>query len=121
VLKRRANIKDVIDLKWLPVIESIDMAIAKAAHNALNNQDWPTYLCLSRVQMRNRDLRNADFNFHNIYDTSRLKGTFTHESAKCFNDLPPVNIKKIDSKQSFGMKCRNYYLDKATASILNLS
>jgi len=113
VLKRHADIKDVIDLKWLPVIESIDIAITKAAHNALYNLDWPTYLCLSRVQMRNRDLRNADINFHNIDDTNSLKGTFIHESAKCFNDLP-VNIKKIDSYQSFGMKCRNYYFDKAT-------
>jgi len=86
--------KDVIDLKWLPVID-IDMAITKAANNALYNPDWPTYL--SSVQMRNRDLRNADFNIHNIDDTSRLKGTY--ERAKCFNDLP-VNNKKIDSKQT---------------------
>ena len=35
VLKRRADIKDVINLKWLPVIENIDMAIAKAAYNAV--------------------------------------------------------------------------------------
>ena len=119
VLKRRANIKDVINLKWLPIVENIDMTIAKAAYNAVNNPNWLSYLRLSRTQPRNRDLRSAEFNENNIDNTSYLKGTFAHEGARCFNDLP-TNIKKIESKQSFIMNCRNYYFDKATARILNL-
>ena len=62
VLKRRANIKDVINLKWLPIVENIDMTIAKDTYNTVNNPNWPSYLRLSRIQRRNRDLRSAEFN-----------------------------------------------------------
>lgn len=120
VLKRHANVQDVIDLKWLPVEESIDTALAKTAHNAIHNVNWPTYLRLTRAHVKNRNLRSAEDNKFNIDATGSLNGCFADLAAKCFNDLP-VNIKKIESKPCFNVKCFNYYFDKATARILNLS
>ena len=119
VLKRHAAIKDVIKLNWLPIVESIDLSLAKAAHNAIHNVNWPSYIKLTRLHS-NRTSRSSETSAYDIDDRTRLNGSFKHESAKCFNDLP-LDIKKIESKQSFGVKCRNYFIDKATARLLNMS
>ena len=66
VTKRHANIKDVIDLKWLPVIENIDLAIVKTAHCALHNPDWPSYLRLSKVQNQRGNLRSVNLGVNDI-------------------------------------------------------
>ena len=118
VLKRYARTSDVIDLEWLPVAEMVDLTIAKIAHSALHNPGWPSYLKLNRQPDPGRELRNGNLVAHDIEDTSRLTGTFAHEAAKCFNNLP-VDIKRIDKKESFADKCWNFYFDRALAKSLS--
>ncbi len=120
VLKRYARTSDVIDLKWLPVAEMVDLTIAKIAHSALHNPSWPSYLKLNRQPDPDRELRNGNFVAHDIEDTSRLTGTFAHEAAKCFNNLP-VDIKRIDKKECFADRCWNFYFDRALAKSLNFN
>ncbi|XP_066935792.1 uncharacterized protein [Clytia hemisphaerica] len=118
VLKRYARTSDVIDLEWLPVSEMVDLTIAKIAHSAFHNPSWPSYLKLNRQPDPDRELRNGNLVAHDIEDTSRLTGTFAHEAAKCFNNLP-VDIKRIDKKESFADKCWNFYFDRALAKSLS--
>ncbi|XP_066928359.1 uncharacterized protein [Clytia hemisphaerica] len=92
VLKRYDRTSDVIDLEWLPVAEMVDLTIAKIAHSALHNPSWPSYLKLNRQPDPDRELRNGNLVAHDIEDTSRLTGTFAHEAAKCFNNLPDTAI-----------------------------
>ena len=44
VLRRHADINDVLSLKWLPVAESIESSLAKTIHKAVNDKNWPSYL-----------------------------------------------------------------------------
>ena len=121
VLKRYANTKDVTtELNWLPVAEIIDFTMAKTVHSALHNPNWPSYLRLSKVTNPNRELRSENFILHDIADKTRLAGTFEHEGAKCFNDLP-LNIKQIESKDSFSNQAWKFYFDRALAKSLNLN
>ena len=120
VLKRHATIKDVIELKWLPVAEIIDFTMAKTVHSALHNPDWPSYLQIAKVNNPDRELRSEKIILHDIENRNRVAGTFEHEGAICFNDLP-INIKQVEAKNSFANLAWKYYFDRALGKSLNLT
>ena len=114
VYKRHANIQDVLNLRWLPVEESIDSALAKAGHKAIHDENWPSYLRLSLVVPSTKHLRSMKDSSFKIDAYRALNGSFAHNSARCFNDLPE-SIRKIETKLKFNAECYKYYFDKATA------
>ena len=77
-------------------------------------------LRVSRIANPNRELRSENFVLHDIENKNYLAGTFEHEGAKCFNNLP-LNIKKIESKDSFANQSWKFYFDRALAKQLNLT
>ena len=117
VLKRHANIADVIKLRWLPVEEYINLSLVKTAHDALHKDHWPDYLKLSLLQPTSRLLRSSQENTFDINTVNCVNGSFNHVAGKAFNDLP-LNLKKIDSKNIFNKKCFNYFFDRAVARTL---
>ena len=56
VLCRYSRVKNVIDLKWLPVKERIEFNIAKLTFKAINFDNWPAYLTV-KVKQQTRVLR----------------------------------------------------------------
>ena len=50
---------DVINLKWLPIEENIEMNTVKLARKSLNDELWPNYLKLALIE-RKRNLRSSD-------------------------------------------------------------
>ena len=118
VLKRYAGIKDVLDLKWLPIEESIQAGIAKTIFKAINDKNWPSYLPISISTLPTIKLRSNIQNAYNV-DPGKPDGSFRYYGAEVFNYLP-VNVKTIKSKSDFNEKCYEYYFDKAIARNIDL-
>ena len=113
MLQKHAKIEDVLFLKWLPVVESIELSLAKTVHKAINDKDWPSYLPIKVSTQRSREHRSNDIIVHNV-EPGQANGSFQYLGAKCFNDLP-MNVKVITNKETFNNKCFEYYFDKALA------
>ena len=118
VVKRYAGIKEVLDLKWLPIEECIQACVVKTVHKALHDKNWPSYLAMSIFEPPAISLRSNNLNVYNV-DAGKSNGSFRYYGAKCFNDLP-VNIKTIESTSIFKRKCYDYYFDKAIARNIDL-
>ena len=112
------NENDVVNLKWLPVRERISLSLAKLAHKALHNSSWPSYLKVTKLTPRGRNLRSDMENELNIDISRSFEGSFAHQAGKTFNELP-FNIKNIEQYEQFTTKCSAYYFDKAIARILS--
>ena len=59
VCGRYAKVIDVINLKWLPFEENIEMKTVKLAHKSLSDELWPNYLKLALIE-RKRTLQSSD-------------------------------------------------------------
>ena len=94
--------------------------MAKTVHSALHNPDWPSYLQIAKVNNPDRELRSEKIILHDIENRNRVAGTFEHEGAICFNDLP-INIKQVEAKNSFANLAWKYYFDRALGKSLNLT
>ena len=119
VLGHRARVNDVIKLKWLPIEESISSSLAKLAHKALHDTNWPGYLSLSTVAPRARVLRSTAVIQGNVDTSTGVEGTFTVCAGRTFNDLPN-NVKVIEDYNIFKRKCLAFYHDKALSRIMSL-
>ncbi len=113
VLRRHANINDVLLLEWLPVAENIESSLAKMVHKAVNDKNWPSYLPVKLAEQRTRDHRSNETVSCNV-ELGNANGSFKYLGGKCFNDLP-ANVKNINKKENFNKKCNEYYFDKALA------
>ena len=113
VLRRHANVNDVLSLNWLPIVESIDSCLAKNIHKAVRDESWPSYLPIRFSEQPTRVNRSNNVIVCNV-DPGEANGSFKYLGAKCFNDLPP-NVKNIEKKETFNKKCSEYYFDKAVA------
>lgn len=118
VYGRHANEQDVINLKWLPVKERISLSLVKLAHKALHDVSWPSYLKVTKMTSRGRNLRSETENELNIDTHGCFEGSFAHQAGKTYNELP-FNIKNINEYNKFSTKCLNYYFDKAIARVLS--
>ena len=100
---RYARIIDVINLKWLPIKENLDMNIVKLAHKSLYDGLWPDYLKVELIN-HERVLRSSDLG-------PRIKqgDNFTfQQQCTIFNTLPKnlktvsdFNVKVFLSRQGF--------------------
>ena len=110
VLGRYAKIRNVVDLKWLPVEESISFSLVKYAFQAMNNPVWPSYLPLRTVERR-RNLRSNDSGLK-LRNGDRF--SFEEQASVAFNDLPK-SIRECYDKAKFGREAKKYYIDQALA------
>ena len=44
VTRRFCRLADVLQLKWLPVVERTELAVAKLAWKSINQANWPKFL-----------------------------------------------------------------------------
>lgn len=117
VLNRRATIGDVIQLKWLPVKERIDYAIAVLTFKALHDPSSPSNMKVVLKEDR-RPLRNQISNVGPKIECYDRAKTFQAGAALVFNNLPK-KIRENLSLNSFKRETRNYLLDRAIAINLN--
>jgi hypothetical protein len=50
VLRKYANMSDILSLGWLPVVERRDYNLAKLVFKAIRSSDWPSYLKLDEYE-----------------------------------------------------------------------
>ena len=113
VLNRRATISDVIKLKWLPIKERIDHAVAVLAFKALSDQTSPPNIKLKLKEDR-RELRNQTAIVGpKIESLDKLK-TFQTCAALVFNNLPK-KIRENHNLNIFKQETKKFLLDRAVA------
>ena len=113
VLNRKADIRDVIKLKWLPIKERMDYAMAVLAFKAIHDPNSPSNVKLKMKEDR-RVLRNETASVGpkiECYDTVK---SFQAGAALVFNDLPKRTRENL-CLISFKNETRNYLFDRATA------
>ena len=118
VLNRYCNDVEILNLKWLPVKESILLSTVKLAHKSLYDERFPSYMKLRFKPTPQRVLRNT-IKSHEIM-TNNMEGTFEHTASKTFNDLP-ASIRKIDEYEKFSIFAKKYFIDRAIARVIRLS
>ena len=111
VYGKKASIKDVVNLSWLPVIERYQYAISVLAFKAMVDTKTPENM---KVKLRNNNRNLRSNNDGVMFDCSDVMKTFQYESKRIFNDLPK-SIRTADSINTFKSGCRKYLLDKALA------
>ena len=52
VLGRYANAADIVNLNWLPILESIQYNISKLTYRGLSNKNWPSHLPVEIVTQK---------------------------------------------------------------------
>ena len=78
-----AKTLDIINLKWLPIEENIEMNTDKLAHKSLNDELWPNYLKLALIE-RKRTLRSSD-----LWPIIKPGDDYTfQQQATVYNKLP---------------------------------
>ena len=115
---KRAREEDVLSLKWLPVKERIQYAIAKLAYKAINHKTWPSYITIKTRQPNSiRSLRSNE-NAESLIELKTTNhNTFEHSAASVFNELP-ITCRMAESYHAFCNQAKAYLLDKAMARIL---
>ena len=112
---RYVKISNITELNWLPVLESIDFAIARYAHKAINNNRWPKYLKIETV-INERITRSRN-------DGPKIKhgekSSFQEQARIVFNDLPKC-IREQENFNIYTSEARKFYKDKAIARCLSL-
>ena len=113
VYKRYAKMKDILNLKWLPIKERREFNTLKLTYKAMNMENWPITSSLATKNTK-RGLRTEG---ELLLETSKVGLTFQATSSILFNDLP-INIRSIrsmDSYSTFCNKTKQYLADKAFA------
>ena len=112
VLGRYAKEEDNINLGWLPIKEQIKYSTVILTFKALNDERWPSYLKVEKVEERRR-LRNSDEMKVKIGE----ERTFSSH-CKHFNELPK-DIRLQRNVNSFKAKAKKFFKDEALARILS--
>ena len=114
VLSRYATLNDVIQLKWLPVKEYIELNTAKIVHKSRRDKNHPSYL--------NVEFFDPSKKLRSTLKEPMVKvvndGTFQSQ-ARWYDDLPE-NIKSLKTLEEFNKEAKKYYFDKALARVLSL-
>ena len=58
--------KSTRKLKWLPIVESIELSLAKTIHKAINDKNWPSYLPIKVSTQRYREHWSNDIIVHDV-------------------------------------------------------
>ena len=117
VLGRYAKLTDVIDLNWLPIKENVDFCFAKHTFQAIKSNDWPNYLPIETVVVKNqRTLRSNESGLKVQYGELN---TFQNQAYTLFNDLPK-STRSCEKFTKFYSEAKRFYKDKALARVLSL-
>ena len=110
VIVRYAKLRDVINLNWLPIHESIEYYTVKCVHHSLRDRNWPSYLHLKTVQEKrvNRTTKEIKLAF--------VKSRHFKTNV-IFNELP-LATRQCENKINFGKKAIQFYQDKGLAQPL---
>ena len=84
VCRKFADMRDILKLGWLPIVERQEYHIAKTAYQAATSRLWPKHLKLEQY-VPPRTLRSSG-EFSLVL--SRITGSFRHYAPKVFNALP---------------------------------
>ena len=114
-LGRYANAVDVVNLKWLPILEGIENNISKLTYQRLSDKNWPSYLPVEIVTQR----RNLRWNNSGPCIDHGEKRTFQDQAKNAFNKLP-INIRSNETKIIFNRQARDFYKDKVLFRALSL-
>ena len=112
VIGKRANIMNVINLSWLPVVERFQYSVATLAYKVIKEK-YPKNICLD-TKVNKRDLRNKPENSGVLVECHNNHKSFQHDAKNAFNDLPK-EIRESLSYSTFKSKTKSYLLDKAVA------
>ena len=113
VLSRYASIKDVVDLKWLPMKELFEWNTVKLVHKSKFDPKHPVYLKVD-FHIPKRSVRAE--NQEPFVAPGETK-TFQAQ-AKVFDNLPE-NIKTVNEYKKISIESKKFYLDQALAKYLS--
>ena len=113
-LGRYANAVDVVNLDWLPILESSEYNISKLTYQGLNDTNSSSYLPVEIMTQK----RTPRSNNSGRVDHGE-KHIFQDQAKNAYNKLP-INIRLNKSKIIFNRQARNFYKDKALAWALSL-
>ena len=83
VYGKYASYQDILNLKWLPIIERRKFNLLKTIFKAVYNENWPN-TCRLEIKRQNRVLRNNDMPFIQF---STFNDTFQYQAQTHFNTL----------------------------------
>jgi len=110
VLRKFAHREDVINLGWILVEQKVEMDLAVAGYKALNDNNWPSYLKMMKLEPGRR-LRSNELGPMIDLGTN---GSFQEQVANVFNDLPK-SLREEVSVKSFYRNVKKYFFDKSIA------
>ena len=110
VLRKYAHREDVVNLGWLLVDQKVEMDLAVAGYKALNDENWPSYLKMSKLIL-GRNLRSNEIG---TMINRGENGSFQEQVALVFNDLPK-SLREESSIKIFYKNTKKYFLDRSIA------
>ena len=115
VFRRYATVEDVINLKWLPVQESIMFSLGKLAHQGLYDKNHPSLMKLKKRELK-LNLRECDSRRTKI--DPKKNNLYEENVATVFNDMPE-ELKQIENFPKFKNRLFSYLRDVSLARLLN--
>ena len=119
VLNKYANTRDVVSLKWLPIVERQQYALAVLTFQSLHSNSCPSNLTVKLKPDRHSLRKNAQYNSQ-ILSTNNKTNKYKYDTTRIFNDLPK-KLRDCNELAIFKRLSRDYYLDKAIARSLENS
>ena len=111
VTNKFCKLPEVLQLKWLPVMERAEFAVAKLAWKSVNNADWPKFLPMKlRAPTRTRGGNHEAL----LLPSNNIDNTFGACAPKIFNDLPQ-EVRTCGEYKVFLKKTKSFLFDKALA------
>ena len=109
VFGRYVSMKELLSLKWLPIIERRDYSICRLSFKALYNTNWPL---INKVQKKisNRTTRSSN---EILLKRAEIPDTFQKMTSNTFNSLPK-SICHTTNFASFCNQTKQFFLNKAT-------
>ncbi|XP_057296305.1 uncharacterized protein LOC130625270 [Hydractinia symbiolongicarpus] len=108
---------DILNLKWLPSKERINLNMLKLAHKSLHETEFPTYLKGLEMKKTERTTRSSE-RCVSEFKVNASDKTFIGRSGRQLNDLPTSLRKEVVYKKFvYGAKC--YLSDRALAKYIN--
>ena len=107
VCRKFADMRDILKLGWLPIVERQEYHIAKTAYQAATSRLWPKHLKLEQY-VPPRTLRSSG-EFSLVL--SRITGSFRHYAPKVFNALP-ATVRASNDRWQFSRMCKAHFVSR---------
>ena len=109
VFGRYVSMKELLSLKWLPIIERRDYSICRLSFKALYNTNWPV---INKIQKKISNRRTRSSN-EILLERAEIPDTFQQNTSNTFNSLPK-SIRHTTNFASFCNQTKPFFLNKAT-------